>query len=76
MPADNAKTDTKNFSAAEVEILLELQSLRLEMVQLRESTQKNVSRVEFEPIQRLVYGMVGVVLLAFVTGVIALVFIK
>ena len=73
---DSEKTNTKNFSAAEVEILLELQSLRLEMVQLRESTQKNVSRVEFEPIQRLVYGMVGVVLLAFATGVVALVFIK
>lgn len=73
---DSAKTDTKNFSAAEVEILLELQSLRLEMVQLRESTQKNVSRVEFEPVQRLVYGMAGVVLLAFAVGVVALVFIK
>lgn len=35
-----------------------------------------VSRIEFQPVQRIVYGLVGVIMLSFLASVLALVITK
>ena len=66
----------RGYSEAEVEILLKLEQLKAEVHQLKEAAGKYVSRAEFEPIQKIVYGMVGFILLAFIGAVVALVITK
>lgn len=61
----------KEYTLGEVQILLEIAELKLEVKQLKEA--KYVRREEFEPIQKLVYGMVTVILVAFLGAVVALV---
>ena len=64
-----------------MDILIELakQRLILERMQrdLRELKNENrenfVTKIEFEPIQRLVYGMVGLVLLSVLTALMAII---
>ena len=67
------KYSGRNFTEAEMEILLKLERLELTVSALKESSEKYISRVEFEPVRRLVDGMVGVILLAFLGAVVALV---
>lgn len=64
----------KGYSLAEVDILLKLANLETEVRLLREA--KYVRREEFEPVQKLVYGMVGLILVSFLGAVIALVVTK
>jgi len=66
----------RGYSEAEVEILLRLGRLESEIAQIREASGKYVRREEFDPVQRLVYGMVGVILLAFLGAIVALVITK
>ena len=61
----------KEYTQGEVQILLEIADLKQEVKQLKEA--KYIRREEFEPVQRLVYGMVGIILIAFLGAVIALV---
>ena len=63
----------KGYSGAEVEILLKLERLETEVKNFRESAAKYVRIEEFLPIQRLVYGMVGLILTGFLVAIIALV---
>ncbi len=60
----------KGYSEAEVEILLKIERLTglVDVV-----VKSYVKREEFEPVQRLVYGLVGVILMAVVVAMIALV---
>jgi len=60
----------KGYSEAEVEILLKIERLTglVDVV-----VKSYVKREEFEPVQRLVYGLVGVILMAVVVALIALV---
>lgn len=66
----------QGYSKAEVEILLKLERLESEVRLLRETEEKYVRREEFDPVQKLVYGMVGLILVAFLGAVIALVVTK
>ena len=63
----------RGYSEAEMEILLRLVRLEVEVHQLTTGVALYVRRDEFKPVQQLVYGMVGVVLLAFVGALVALV---
>lgn len=73
-------SDDKDFTKGEVEILIRLARMEDEIRQLKELSSKYVSRQEFEskiaPLERLSYGAVGVILLAFAAGVVSLVLIK
>ncbi len=68
----------RGYSAEAVEILLQIAELRFSVQQIKDS--KFVSHDEFDakfdPVQRIVYGMVALVLIAFVSGLIALVMLK
>lgn len=70
-PHNISNISNKEYSLGEVQILLEIAELKAEVKQLKEA--KYVRREEFEPVQKLVYGMVGVILLAFLGAVVALV---
>ena len=70
---DGSKYSGRGYSEAEVEILLKLERLETEFSLYRKESAKFVSRHEFEPVQRLVYGMVGVILLAFMGALVVLV---
>ena len=61
---------TQGFSKAEVEILVKLARIeeRVEII-----CKNYVSRKEFEPVQRIVYGMVGVILVGVFVAIVALV---
>ena len=60
----------KGYSEAEVEILKLLTKLQTN----QEAILKNyVTKDEFAPVQKLVYGLVGLVLVAVASGLIALV---
>ena len=63
----------KGYSGAEVEILLKLERLEIEVKTLRDSENKYIRREEFEPIQKLVYGLVSIILIGFIGAVFALV---
>lgn len=65
--------EKKGYSKAEVEILVKLTRLETELKNLTKKTETFVTKDEFAPIQRLVYGVVGVILVAVVGGIIALV---
>lgn len=69
--------DEKRYSQGELDILVAINRLESEVALLRRNEAKYLLRAEFEikfdPIQKLVYGMVGLILVAFVGGVIALV---
>jgi len=67
---DKIKYESKGYSEAEVEILTQIASMK---VKLDIVTEDYVKRAEFEPVQRLVYGLVGLVLTAVFIAVIALV---
>lgn len=62
------------------DILIELAKQRLILERMQgdlkdlksESKDQFVTKVEFEPIQRLVYGMVGLVLLSVLTAILAI----
>jgi len=73
MPDDGRDGYTKG----EVDILKALERLETEVRNLKEMAQTYVSRVEFEariePLQRVVYGLVGVVLIAVAGGLVAMV---
>jgi len=64
-----------------VEILIELAKQRIILERMQrdlkewkdESREQYVTKTQFEPIQRLVYGMVGLVLVAVVTAILAIV---
>lgn len=60
----------KGYTEAEVEILIELTKLRSSVDTVAKDY---VKRSEFEPIQKLVYGVVGLILIAVMSGVVALV---
>jgi len=73
--------DTKNYrergyTEAEVEILLSIRELQGQVKLLRENSEKYVSKLEFEPIQRIVYGMVAIILVAVLGALVALVVMK
>jgi len=63
------------------EILIELAKQRLILERMQqdlkelkhESREQYVTKTQFEPIQKLVYGMVGLVLVAVVTAILAIV---
>ena len=67
----------KGYSEAEVEILLTLNTLKNEVDRLKKFVEATptdyVRRAEFEPIQKLVYGVVALILVAVMSGVVALV---
>ena len=60
----------KGYSKAEVEILTKL--AEMEAIQ-KEIMKKYVSKDEFAPIQKLIYGLVGLILVAVASGIIALI---
>ena len=64
---------SKGYTAGEMEILTQLARLEEQVKQIKESAVMYVRREEFAPIQKLVYGMVGVILLAFIGALVALV---
>lgn len=63
------------------EILVELAKQRVILERVRhdikdlkkESREEYVTKAQFEPVQKLVYGMVGLVLLAVITALLAIV---
>ena len=63
------------------DILIELAKQRLILERMQkdlrevrdESRDKFVTKIEFEPVQRLVYGMVGLILLSVLTALLAIV---
>jgi len=60
----------KGYTEAEVEILVAINTIKIN----QDTILKNyVKRDEFAPIQKLVYGLVGLVLIAVASGAIALV---
>ena len=61
----------RGYSAEAVEILLQIAELRFDVQQIKDA--KFIRREEFDPIQRIVYGMVALILIAFLGGLIALV---
>lgn len=67
----------KGYSEAEVEILLTLNTLKKDVEVLKKFVETTptdyVKRAEFEPIQRLVYGVVALILIAVMSGMVALV---
>lgn len=67
----------KGYSEAEVEILLTLNTLKNDVDVLKKFVETTptdyVKRAEFEPIQKLVYGVVALILVAVMSGVVALV---
>ena len=65
------KYENLGYSKAEVDILIELAVVKSELQSLKDAGY--IRREEFAPVQKLVYGMVGVILVAFLTAVIALV---
>ena len=60
----------KGYSEAEVEILLRLERMD---ERLKTVTGNYVTKSEFEPVQRIVYGLVGLVLVAVFGALVALV---
>lgn len=64
---------SKEFSKAEVEILLKLDRLEATVDRLEIVSSKNVTLAEFAPIQKIVYGMVGVILLSYIGAITAFV---
>lgn len=68
-------------SGQRTEVLVELAKQRVILERMQrdlkelkdESREQFVTKIEFEPIQRLVYGMVGLVLLSVLTGLLAIV---
>jgi len=70
----------EEYSQAEMEILLKIEKLTEQVSQLRENTNRYVSRDEFEsrmkPLERIVYGMVGIILIAVIGALVALVVVK
>ena len=63
------------------EILVELAKQRIILERMQqdlkelkhESREQYVTKTQFEPVQRLVYGMVGLVLIAVITALLAIV---
>ena len=63
------------------EILIELAKQRIILERMqndlndlkKESREQYVTKIQFEPIQRLVYGMVGLILIAVLTALLAIV---
>ena len=60
----------KGYSEAEVEILLALNTLQNNQ---NEILKHYVRKSDFEPVRNLVYGMVGLILVAFASALIVLV---
>jgi hypothetical protein len=60
----------RGFTAAEVEILVRLERMSEKLDTI---SADYVKRMEFEPVQKLVYGLVGVVLIAVVGAIVALI---
>lgn len=71
--ADSDPYQGRGYTVGEVEILLKIGALEMEVRALKENSLRYVGRAEFEPVQRLVYGMVGVILLAVVGAIVTLV---
>lgn len=73
----NKEYEDKGYSEAEVEILLTLNTLKNDVEVLKKVVEATptdyVKRAEFEPIQKLVYGVVALILVAVMSGVVALV---
>ena len=67
-----------NAVMRELEIITDnIHDIRASIVKIEERMEeKYVSKVEFEPIKNIVYGLVGTILLAFIGAVISLVIIK
>jgi len=76
MPVDQ-EYKAKGYSEAEVEILLAINTLQSDVETLKKAVEATptdyVKREEFEPIRKLVYGVVALILVAVASGLIALV---
>lgn len=71
--ANSIRYQERNYTQAEVEILLKLERLDEKFVQLKDLAEKYVTKEQFHPIQKLVYGLVGLILIAFAGALILLV---
>lgn len=72
MPTSNGKS--KSLEAQMAVVLNELTHIREEVTEIKDSLKTEVvKREEFEPVQRVVYAMVALVLTAVVGAVVALV---
>ena len=69
---ESEKYENQGYRRAEVEILVRLERMD---TQLKTIDSNHVRRDEFEPIQRLVYGLVSIVLVAVIGAIVALVVI-
>lgn len=63
----------KEFTAGEVAILIRMERLEIEMKTMRREMGKFVTMEKFEPVQKIVYGMAGFVLFAFLSGIVVLI---
>jgi hypothetical protein len=70
MTLNQRELEQKGYSKAEVEILVALSKLETNQNII---IQNYVKRTEFEPVQRIVYGLVALFLMAVAGGIIALV---
>ena len=66
----------RGYTEGEVEILLSIRELQGQVKLLRENSERYVSKVEFEPVQKIVYGMVGIILVAVIGALVALVVMR
>jgi len=63
----------KGYSEAEVEILLSINTLNSKVGAIEKNQLDYIKKSEFDPVQKIVYGLVGVILVAVASGVIAMV---
>lgn len=64
------------YTQGEVDILVKLAQMEVRLITIEENGKKYVSMEVFEPIRRIVYGMIGIILIAFIGALLTLVFIK
>lgn len=65
--------EDKGYTRAEVDILLAVREIKINQDIILNNY---VKRDEFEPVQKVVYGLVGLVLVAVTSGMIALVVVQ
>ena len=76
MPPIDDKTshaERSEYTHGEVEILMRIERLEAEIRAYRDQATNYVRKEEFQPIRMIVYGMVGVILLAFLSAIVVLV---